>query len=257
MPKCGHRAGICFRRKAEVRRRYNECMNDDVRSGQPLKWAPHELATYDSILGMACATEFRRLAGASSQERLKFICDTREVHNRLYAPLAPVEHPEYAGTYRGTPGTSLEGRRSGVLREDDGSFQGFAAPDKVVTLLKMVEDQAKKIFDLPSSASANIVLAEIVRLFYCFGLIHPFLDGNGHVQRLIFATCVMERSSLQLSETWTIHPRPYDIEIKLAFEAPTINARLAVLYEVLAAYVVGRDWEVPASAEIESFKDTP
>jgi fido (protein-threonine AMPylation protein) len=214
-------------------------MNDGSRSGQPLKWTPHELATYDSILEMACATEFRRLAGASSQERLKFICDTREVHARLYAPLAPAEHPEYAGTYRGTAGTTLEGRRSGVLREDDGTFQEFAAPEKVATLLKMVGDQAKKVFDLPSNTSGNIVLAEIVRLFYFFGLVHPYLDGNGHVQRLIFAACVMERGSLQLSKAWTIHPRPYDIEIKMAFEAPTTNARLAALYEVLAAYVVG------------------
>jgi len=102
----------------------------------------------------------------------------------------------------------------------------------------MVADQARKIFAMPLSTNANIVLLEIVRLFYIFGLVHPFLDGNGHVQRLIFSACVMERGSLQLSEAWTIHPRPYGLEIKLAFEAPTTEARLAALYSVLAAYVI-------------------
>jgi fido (protein-threonine AMPylation protein) len=212
-------------------------MNDHSRVDQPLKWLPHEQATYDEVLELKCGAELQRLARASSQERLAFICDTREVHHRLYSALAPVEHPEYAGTYRGTPGTTLEGRRSGVLRED-GLHQAFAAPEKVEQLLNMVADQAKKIFAMPSSTNANVVLSEIVRLFYIFGLVHPFLDGNGHVQRLIFAACVMEQDSLQLCEAWTIHPRPYDLEIKLAFEASTPEARLAALYRVLAAYVI-------------------
>lgn len=194
---------------------------------------------YDEILEKACAVELKRLACASSQERLRFICDTREVHKRLYAGLAPAEHPEYAGTYRGTPETSLERRRSGVHRENSEGFQEFAAPEKVAVLLDNVADQAKRVFDLPSGTAASTVLSETVRLFYVFGLVHPFLDGNGHIQRLIFAVCIMERSELQLTASWTIHPRPYDIEIKLAFEAPTTEARLAALCRVLAAYVTG------------------
>jgi fido (protein-threonine AMPylation protein) len=214
-------------------------MNVDSKAEQPLKWTPHELLTYDETLKTGCATEIRYLEAASSQERLRFISDPRKVHERLYAALTPEAHPEYAGTYRGTPGTTLEGRRSGVYREDDNSFQEFIAPDKVSHWLKAVGNQAKEIFDLPPETSSNIVLSEIVRLFYIFGLIHPFLDGNGHIQRLIFSTCVMERGSLQLSDAWTIHPRPYDIEIKLAFEASTTEARLSALRKVLAAYVSG------------------
>lgn len=212
-------------------------MNDYSRVDQPLKWLPHEQSTYDKVLEVTCSGELQRLARASSQERLGFICDSREVHHRLYSALAPAEHPEYAGTYRGTLGTTLEGRRSGVFRED-GFHQEFAAPEKVDQLMNMVADQATKIFTMPLSTNADIVLLEIVRLFYIFGLVHPFLDGNGHVQRLIFAASVMERGSLQLSEAWTIHPRPYDLEIKQAFEAPTTAERLVALYSVLAAYVI-------------------
>ena len=215
-------------------------MNNN-RLDRPLPWLPHKEPRYDEILDMNCGVELRRLAHASSQERWEFICDSRTVHQRIYSELAPAEHPEYAGTYRGTMGTTLEGRAIGVLREDDGLFQAFAAPEKVAELLSMVAVQAKKIFDLPSSTNVNVVLTEIVRLFYIFGLVHPFLDGNGHIQRLIVSACVMERSSLQLNEAWTIHPRPYDLEIKLAFEAPTPEARLIALYNVLAAYVIRRD----------------
>lgn len=217
----------------------NACMSGNGQSEKPLKWEPHELPNYDVTLGAGCATEIRRLSAASSQERLGFIIDPREVHKRLYAALTPNEHPEYAGTYRGTLGTTLEGRRSGVCREDDNSFQEFIAPEKVSYWLQTVASQAKKTFELPSGTSSGIVLSEIVKVFYTFGLIHPFLDGNGHIQRLIFAACVMERGPLQLSEAWTIHPRPYDIEIKLAFEAPTTAERLAAVREVLAAYVYG------------------
>jgi fido (protein-threonine AMPylation protein) len=212
-------------------------MNGNSPPEEPLKWAPHELSTYNKVLETACAIEMRRLAAASSHERLRFITDPRDVHERLYAELTPAQHPEYAGTYRGTPGTTLEKRRSGVFREDDQIFQEFIAPDKVEHWLNAVGDQAKKIFYLPTGTSSGNVLSEIVRLFYLFGLLHPFLDGNGHIQRLIFAACVLERAPLKLSDAWTIHPRPYDIEIKLAFESLTTEARLAALRKVLAVYV--------------------
>lgn len=221
-------------------------MNDDSQPVQPLKWAPHELIIYDETLKTGSTTELQRLAAATPQERLGFIIDPREVHKRLYAALTPEDHPEYAGTYRGTSGTSLERRCIGVHREDDNKYQEFIAPDRVLHCLEAVANQAKKIFNLPPATSSSTVLVEIVRLFYIFGLTHPFLDGNGHIQRLIFSVCILERESLQLSEKWTIHPRPYDIEIKSAFEAPTTKERLTSLCQVLSAYVLHRPVESKA-----------
>ncbi|MBA5636167.1 Fic family protein [Duganella sp. LX20W] len=211
-------------------------MDGENQSEKPPEWMPHESPAYDEILRTSCATEMQRLAAASSEERLRFISDPREVHSRMYAGLAPEGYPEYAGTYRGTLGTTLEGRRSRAYRED-GRLQDFSEPDRVARWMGEVAKQATKIFDLPSGTNSHIVISEIVRLFYVFGLTHPFLDGNGHIQRLIFAACVMERTPLQLLETWTIHPRPYDIEIKLAFEKPTPDARHIALFKVLAAYI--------------------
>lgn len=212
-------------------------MSDGDQSKQFPAWAPHELSNYDDTLCAQSATEFQRLASASSQERYSFIINPREAHKRLYGSLTPNEHPEYAGTYRGTPGTSLEARRIFAVREDSGLPQEFISPDKVMKWLQVMEQLAKKFFDLRMDMTAEKALIEVVRLFQVFGMIHPFLDGNGHIQRLIFAACIMERANLQLRHTWTIHPRPYDVEIKMAFEIADQNVRLTALRNILSAYV--------------------
>jgi fido (protein-threonine AMPylation protein) len=212
-------------------------MDANASTKSHLEWKPHELPNYDQALTTACATEFHRLRTAGSAERLKFITDPREVHERLYASLTPPTHPEYAGTYRGTVGTSLEHRHIAAPLETKPGVQQFANPDRVAHWMEQLEAQGQKIFDLPQATPSLTVLSEIVRLFYLFGMTHPFLDGNGHIQRLIFAACVIERNELQLHDTWTIHPRPYDIEIKLAFESPTFDERIAKLRTVLKDYV--------------------
>ena len=43
-----------------------------------MKWFPHVQSTYDEVLEVTCGSELQRLARASSQERLGFICDARE-----------------------------------------------------------------------------------------------------------------------------------------------------------------------------------
>lgn len=206
-----------------------------------VKWDPHEMANYDEVLEAGCAAELQGLLEASSQERLEFITDPRTVHERLYAKLTPLQCPEYAGTYRGTNGTTLANRRSGVTRDDDGTFQEFVAPEGVASNLDRIAVQAGKVFSLSPGTDVATILREIAILFYIFGLVHPFLDGNGHVQRLIFAACVIERNEIELSEAWTIHPRPYDVEIKHAFEAATTAKRIISLIGVLKAYVRVRD----------------
>jgi hypothetical protein len=79
---------------------------------------------------------------------------------------------------------------------------------------------------------------ECCRLFYVYGLLHPFIDGNGHIQRLIFSACLLERKDLKLHPQWTVHPRPYDIEMALAFEKNTTEERLSAVHQVLSQYVI-------------------
>lgn len=48
-------------------------------------------------------------------ERLALLCDTRAMHRRIFAAVAPPDLPEAAGTYRGTPGSRLELARRAVF----------------------------------------------------------------------------------------------------------------------------------------------
>jgi hypothetical protein len=47
--------------------------------------------------------------------------------------------------------------------------------------------------------------------------IHPFLDGNGHVQRALFASLALE-FGYRTNDSLTIHPRPYDRLFAIALE---------------------------------------
>ncbi len=45
-------------------------------------------------------------------------------------------------------------------------------------------------------------------IFWMLGRVHPFLDGNGHIQRFVFAACLLELPNGKLSELWRVYPRP-------------------------------------------------
>jgi len=51
-----------------------------------------------------------------------------------------------------------------------------------------------------------------------FGLIHPFPDGNGHVQR-IAAQALIERAGFEMGAAWRVHPCPYGEEMHRALAA--------------------------------------
>ena len=60
-------------------------------------------------------------------------------------------------------------------------------------------------------------LLALAYTFCRFGQIHPFLDGNGHVQRAVFVVMATEFGFL-LSPRFVIHPRPFDRLLAVALE---------------------------------------
>lgn len=201
-------------------------------------WCPHEHPEYDVILGQASEAVHERLNASSSEDRMAFVLDPRSVHRFLYEKLVPEGFDEYAGTYRGTAGTSLESRTISAIRQTDGLQQIFLLPEKVASRLETLVPTVQKIFNGSRASSKCEFLLECSKLFYTFGLLHPFLDGNGHIQRLIFLACLAERKDLKLQPSWTVHPRPYDIEMALAFEKGTTEERLSAVQQVLSQYVI-------------------
>ncbi|MGH1573821.1 Fic family protein [Methylobacterium sp. P31] len=64
------------------------------------------------------------------------------------------------------------------------------------------------------------------------GKIHPFLDGNGHIQRLTFQVPA-ERAGYRTSSDWRIHPKPYGE----AMDRVKASGDVAALASALAAYL--------------------
>ena len=60
-------------------------------------------------------------------------------------------------------------------------------------------------------------LIALAYAFCRFGKIHPFMDGNGHVQRAVFAVMATE-FGFPLSPRFAIHPRPFDRLLAIALE---------------------------------------
>jgi fido (protein-threonine AMPylation protein) len=181
------------------------------------EWHPEVHSNYDIHMSAAGSEVFTSLVD-NQQARLELFRDPRPTHQRLYAALTPPEHPEYAGTYRGTPGTSLSMRRAGVP-----SFTGQSAPIAFTEPADVAAamSQYLQLFEaIPATSTkafkSKLDLATLIFVF--FGKIHPFLDGNGHVQRLIFVAACSELG-LRLASNWTIHPRPYDIDFAKMLEA--------------------------------------
>lgn len=173
------------------------------------KWRLHESPGYDPIMADMCAAIATRIQ-ADPAYRISLLKDPREGHSALFTRFAPAGHPEYAGTYRGTPGTSLEHRlihAPGIT--DTTQFFAFTAPARVpaktADLLATVNRERKQA----RGAGNYIQLLHLTHLFAWFGAIHPFLDGNGHIQRILFAAAAAELHN-PTSNRFTIHPRSFD-----------------------------------------------
>lgn len=195
------------------------------------QWRPHEHPDYDHTLEEISNLELLSLKRSTPS----FLKDPRPTHKRLYSNLTPVDFSEYAGTFRGTLGTSLEFRQLSPppLGEQKGVME-FVSPDKVGHYFSLLHPTIENIETNGSCGSPDVQFSLAAKLFYTFGLVHPFLDGNGHIQRLMFAASVFQGGSLALCPDWTIHPRAYDMEMAEAFNG---DDRSDAVARVLRAYV--------------------
>lgn len=207
-------------------------------SDTPPKWDLEQHPNYNSHLKSASAREFTLLENISLEATTAFMRDTRVVHARLYSPLAPSEFIEYAGTYRGAAGTSLESKTAvSQLVTRPGELQTFTAPEKVGNQLIAIDGHIDTINKAHLCGSALERFNNAAKLFYIFGLAHPFLNGNGHIQRLLFAAAIPRSSNIELEKSWTIHPRPYGEEMAKAFEQNTTTKRMDAVARELRKYV--------------------
>jgi hypothetical protein len=69
--------------------------------------------------------------------------------------------------------------------------------------------EVRRELALAVTAEPYAQLLLLSHLFCWFGKLHPFLDGNGHIQRSLFAAAAIE-IGIPLSSRFAIHPRSND-----------------------------------------------
>ncbi|MCA3579367.1 MAG: Fic family protein [Bradyrhizobium sp.] len=209
----------------------------------PPRWQAHAAKHYDAAMSAHCGQLLAEIV-ADPHRRKAILADPIDLHRELFAPFAPPDHLEYAGTYRGTPGTALCDRRiSAGSQLEPGKEYEFCLPGDVAP--RMAE-LLKNSRDLLADAHADDFgrLIALTYTFCWFGKIHPFLDGNGHIQRAIFAAMAAD-FGYPLSPRFAIHPRPYDRLLATALEIFTRapigkeNEELSLVAEYLAFFLGG------------------
>jgi hypothetical protein len=101
------------------------------------------------------------------------------------------------------------------------------------------------------TGSPFVQLLTLTHLFCWFGKIHPFLDGNGHIQRALFAAAATELA-IPLAARFAIHPRPFDRLLAWPLEMFTRAVPdqrehyLAMVAEYLSSWLAG-PFDLPAS----------
>lgn len=167
---------------------------------------------------------FQVVTSLPPDARIAALRDLRPIHHALFDGLAPPEWPDAAGTWRGTPGSSLAtapravflARRLPGLRFRDLCLPAEAVPDAMATLAEALQklwDDAPGRTD-PWRDDAFVALAAVTARFFA---IHPFMDGNGHVWRLALPV-LAARLGLSTRPDWTIHRRPYGPTFSLALQ---------------------------------------
>ncbi|MBA8912223.1 Fic family protein [Methylorubrum thiocyanatum] len=197
-------------------------------------WEISAVPGSDALLQQRCPELLTNLAGLSDEQFIVSLSDPRDIHRQLFKDLTPEGFPEYAGNFRGSSYPSLQYRRLGVnpaISALVGPSLSFSEPDAVERTMSMLASLIGLRFRRPvtDGQSAADAFATVFRLF---GRTHPFLDGNGHVQRVMFQGMV-ERWGLKLRQPF-VHPRPYDIEMGVALA----NNDDTAIAAVLATYVV-------------------
>lgn len=207
------------------------------------RWQAHIANDYDATMTARCGQLLTEIV-ANPGRRQAIMVDPRDLHRELFAPFAPSDHAEYAGTYRGTPGTVLFGRRiSAASQLEPGRDYEFCLPGEVTPRMAELLKNSR-VFLADTTADNLGRLIALTYTFCWFGKIHPFLDGNGHLQRAIFAAMATD-FGYPLSARFAIHPRPYDRLLATALEiftrAPTgrENDELGLVAEYLAFFLDG------------------
>jgi fido (protein-threonine AMPylation protein) len=191
-----------------------QALSSNMTAADYPEWQAHLAPFYDDLMNARCE-EIMQALRADNGFRQEVRTNPRVLHKLLFEQFTPPNFAEYAGTYRGTPGTSLEGRVAAAKSVVDGEVYKFVPPSDV---LQYMDAMAANVAEFVKEASDHQQrLTALSWQFAWIGKIHPFLDGNGHLQRALFAALALELG-YELSSRFAIHPRPFGRLFAVALE---------------------------------------
>lgn len=141
----------------------------------------------------------------------------QKLHTELFTGLAP-SLPDAVGTFRGTPGSSVENAERVVkvsghvpgLREYDRCL----SPHLVLSEMNAFENALQTLIQDPFTRN---FLSDYCELCHRFFYIHPFIDGNGHVWRAV-TIALARQFDIEVHSTWCIDPKPYGPDFSYALQ---------------------------------------
>jgi hypothetical protein len=195
-----------------------------------LRWNLQSSALARQVLGPRCANALSVLQAGTEAGQLAFLRDTRALHLHLFADLAPPGLPQAAGTYRGTQGPLARAERAVFLarRAPGLRFRDLCcrAAD-VGPSMKALALRIEAVWQ--ARPSEDVAFADLAAISHEFFRIHPFLDGNGHIYRIMMALLGPQLGLLPRTG-WTLHQRPYDHHMSLCLQWFSDHPELLACY---------------------------
>lgn len=149
-------------------------------------------------------------------DTLRISADSRPIHLRLFAPLAPQGHSYYAGHYRGESFRCLRRYEVGVAGDPN---VGYPAAEVIDAMDRLARDVIRgataldKAHQLPLAQvphEQRLLYAVVFtcRVFVELLAVHPFANGNGHAARFVIWALLGRYG--YWPRRWPIEPRPAD-----------------------------------------------
>jgi Fic family protein len=179
-----------------------------------------------------CARALEDLRAMSDVDLLAALADPRQLHGTLHRDLAPAGSPELAGNFRGSDFATLRDAIVFYSFNDTEGTTSIAGPHRVPELMAQYAGLVRE-HGLRRFATVDEKLSMVAAIMAFFGAIHPFVDGNGLVQRLT-AQCLLERGGLVMAPAWRVHPCPYGEDMHRALAARDERAVAAKLKSFVA-----------------------
>lgn len=175
------------------------------------RWQYQNHPNADEILTRQSNSVLRSVFNSPPREFIEHIKDTRCIHKMLFEQLVDDDQKHFVGHYRGEDYTDLINRNGARKIE---IFPGlyvihrFTESKDVKTKLENLEHCINYLYVNRNEIEKQHYYCLAVKVLIHFYLIHPYVNGNGHIGRVII-TFLMRIANIEIDESWSIHPRPY------------------------------------------------